>query len=74
MQVVIAATGDDEDNLIVSGLAHQAFGVPHVLARVNRPENRWLLTPQLGVGAAFCLALVLVDLVKQGIDNKAAKI
>lgn len=73
-QVVIAATGDDEDNLIISEIAHQVFGVPYVLARVNRPENRWLFTPQRGVDAAFCPALALADLIKQGIDNKAAKI
>src|SRR5687767_13583313 len=37
--VVVPATGDDEDNLVVSVLAKQEFTVPRVLARVNHPVN-----------------------------------
>ena len=37
--VVVAATGDDEDNLVTSLLAKQEFAVPRVLARVNHPKN-----------------------------------
>ena len=33
--VVIAATGDDEDNLVISWLAKQEFGVPRVISRIN---------------------------------------
>ncbi|HMK97222.1 MAG TPA: NAD-binding protein, partial [Acidimicrobiales bacterium] len=40
--VVVAATGDDEDNLVVSLLAKQEFAVPRVVARVNHPKNHWL--------------------------------
>ena len=37
--VVASVTGDDEDNLVVSLLAKQEFGVPRVVARVNNPNN-----------------------------------
>ncbi|MGH9068470.1 MAG: potassium channel family protein, partial [Acidimicrobiales bacterium] len=37
--VIVAATGDDEDNLVVSLLAKQEFAVPRVVARVNHPKN-----------------------------------
>ena len=37
--VVAAVTGDDEDNLVISLLAKQEFGVPRVVARVNNPKN-----------------------------------
>ena len=37
--VVVAATGDDKANLVVSLLAKTEFGVPRVAARVNRAEN-----------------------------------
>ena len=37
--VVVAATGDDEDNLVVSLLAKQEFAVPRVIARVNHPGD-----------------------------------
>jgi K+ transport systems, NAD-binding component len=51
-EVVVAATGDDEDNLVTSLLAKQEFAVPRVLARVNHPKNEWLFTTQWGVDAA----------------------
>lgn len=38
-RIVVAATGDDEDNLLIAQLARSKFGVERVLARVNRPEN-----------------------------------
>ena len=40
VDVVVAATGDDEDNLVVSLLAKQEFAVPRVLARVNHRPQR----------------------------------
>src|SRR5437764_15495078 len=42
VDVVVAATGDDEDNLVISLLAKQEFAVPRVVARVNHPHNQWL--------------------------------
>ncbi|MGH9166104.1 MAG: potassium channel family protein, partial [Acidimicrobiales bacterium] len=46
--VVVAATGDDEDNLVVSLLAKQEFAVPRVVARVNHPKNHWLFNESWG--------------------------
>jgi trk system potassium uptake protein TrkA len=37
--VVVACTGDDEDNLIACQLAKRKFGVPRTIARVNNPSN-----------------------------------
>ena len=42
--VMVAATGDDEDNLVISLLAKQEFAVPRVVARVNNPKNHGLFT------------------------------
>jgi len=42
--VVVAATSDDEDNLVIALLAHKEFEVPRVVARVNDPRNSWLFT------------------------------
>src|SRR2546430_11151306 len=39
-EVVAALTGDDEDNLIISQLAREKYGVPNVIARVNDPRNQ----------------------------------
>ena len=37
--VVVAATGDDKVNLVVSLLAKTEYGVPRVVARINHPKN-----------------------------------
>jgi trk system potassium uptake protein len=38
--LVVAVTGDDEDNLIVGQLAKERYRVPKVVARVNDPRNQ----------------------------------
>ena len=57
VDVAVAATGDDEDNLVISLLAKQEFAVPRVVARVNHPEQpvavqRVVGRRHLGVDAA----------------------
>ena len=37
--IVVAVTGDDEDNIVICQLAREKFGVPKVIARVNDPRN-----------------------------------
>src|SRR5712675_1572674 len=38
--LLIAATGDDEDNIIICQLAREKYGVPKVIARINDPRNQ----------------------------------
>jgi trk system potassium uptake protein len=38
--LVVAVTGDDEDNLVVCQVARDKYGVPKVVARVNDPRNQ----------------------------------
>ena len=38
--VVLALTGDDEDNMIIGQIAREKYGVPKVIARVNDPRNQ----------------------------------
>jgi trk system potassium uptake protein len=38
--VVVAVTGDDEDNVVICQLARDRFGVSNVIARVNDPRNQ----------------------------------
>jgi trk system potassium uptake protein TrkA len=63
--VVVAATGDDEDNLVTSLLAKQEYGVPRVLARVNHPGNEWLFTEQWGVDAPVSPPHILTAMVEE---------
>lgn len=63
--VVVAATGDDEDNLVVSLLAKQEYAVPRVLARVNHPTNEWLFDESWGVDLAVSPPHLLTALVEE---------
>ena len=67
--VVIAATGDDEDNLVISLLAKQEFGVPRVLARVNHPVNEWLFDDLWGVDLAVSPPHMLTALVEEEVST-----
>ena len=65
--VMVAATGDDEDNLVVSLLAKQEYAIPRVLARVNHPKNEWLFTSQWGVDAAVSPPHILTAMVEEAV-------
>jgi trk system potassium uptake protein len=66
--VVVAATGDDEDNLVISLLAKQEFAVPRVVARVNHPDNEWLFTENWGVDVAVSTPHLLTSLVEEAVS------
>jgi len=66
--VVLAATGDDEDNLVVSLLAKQEFAVPRVIARVNHPKNHWLFDQTWGVDIAVSIPHLLASLVEEAVS------
>ncbi|WP_370327808.1 TrkA family potassium uptake protein [Euzebya sp.] len=63
--VVVALTGDDEDNLVISLLAKEEFAVPRVLARVNYPTNEWLFDASWGVDLAVSPPHLLTALVEE---------
>jgi trk system potassium uptake protein TrkA len=37
--LVIAVTGDDEDNILISQVAREKYGVERIVARCNNPRN-----------------------------------
>src|SRR5437868_6175353 len=66
--VVVAATGDDEDNLVISLLAKQEFGVPRVVARVNHPKNEWLFNENWGVDLSVSTPHLISALVEEAVS------
>ena len=66
--VVAAVTGDDEDNLVISLLAKQEFGVPRVVARVNNPKNEWMFNQMWGVDVAVSTPHLLTALVQEAVS------
>lgn len=37
--LVVAVTGDDEDNILISQMARDKYGCPRIVARANNPRN-----------------------------------
>jgi trk system potassium uptake protein TrkA len=66
--VVVAATGDDEDNLVISLLAKQEFAVPRVVARVNHPSNQWMFNQMWGVDVSVSTPHLLSSLVAEAVS------
>jgi trk/ktr system potassium uptake protein len=66
--VVVAVTGDDEDNLVISLLAKQEFGVPRVVARVNNPANEWMFNASWGVDVSVSTPHLLTALVEEAVS------
>ncbi|MFE1752513.1 potassium channel family protein [Streptomyces anandii] len=63
--LVIAATGRDEDNLVISYVAKRHFAAPRVVARVNDDDNAWLFDHHWGVDIAVPSATPLVSLIEE---------
>ena len=68
VDVVIAATGDDEDNLVVSWLSKQEFGVPRVIARINNARNEWLFNENWGVDVSVSTPALITSLVDEAVE------
>ena len=63
--VVVAATGHDEDNLVVASLAKFEFEVPHVVARVKNALNAWLYEPDMGVDVLVSAPHTIAQLIEE---------
>jgi trk system potassium uptake protein TrkA len=68
VDVMVAATGEDQVNLVVSLLAKQEFAVPRVVARVNHPKNQWLFNETWGVDVSVSTPHLLTALVEEAVS------
>ena len=66
--VIASVTGDDEDNLVISLLAKQEFGVPRVVARVNNPKNEWMFNETWGVDVSVSTPHLITGLVQEAVS------
>jgi len=65
---LVAATGDDKANLVISLLAKADFGVPRVIARLNNPKNEWLFDDSWGVDVAVSTPRLMTALVEEAVS------
>jgi trk system potassium uptake protein TrkA len=66
--VVVAATGDDKVNLVVSLLSKTEYGVPRTVARVNNPKNEWMFDEAWGVDVAVSTPRLMTALVEEAVS------
>jgi trk system potassium uptake protein len=66
--VMVAATGEDQVNLVISLLAKQEFAVPRVVARINEPRNKWLFNESWGVDVSVSTPHLLTALIEEAVS------
>lgn len=66
--VVVAVTGDDEDNLVICQMAKRKFNVPRTIARVNNPKNEEIFQ-MLGIDTTVSSTKIIFNLIEQQIET-----
>jgi trk/ktr system potassium uptake protein len=66
--LVLAVTGDDEDNLIISQIAREGYSVPKVIARVNDPRNQQHFD-LLGITQTICATSGILGLIEHEVPE-----
>ena len=66
--VVVAVTGDDEDNLVVCQVAKKRFGTQRTVARINDPRNEGIFR-MLGVDATVSATQLMLSVLAQEIPH-----
>ena len=66
--LVLALTGDDEDNMVICQLAKEKYGVAKVIARVNDPRNQAHFD-LLGISPTVCATSSVMGLVEHEVPE-----
>jgi trk system potassium uptake protein TrkA len=66
--VVVAVTGEDEDNLVICQMAKQKFHVEKTIARVNNPKNEQIFR-MLGIDVTISQTNTILHLIEQSIPD-----
>jgi trk system potassium uptake protein TrkA len=67
-EVFIAATDEDEDNLVACQVAKHKFGVPRTIARVNNPENEKIFK-RLGIDCPISVTNLILEHIEEKIPT-----
>jgi trk system potassium uptake protein TrkA len=67
--VVLAVTGDDEDNLVICQTAKRLFNVPRTIARVNNPKNEEIFR-RLGIDVTVSSTNIILSILEQEIPQR----
>ncbi|HVC34510.1 MAG TPA: NAD-binding protein [Chloroflexota bacterium] len=68
--VIVAVTGDDEDNLVICQMAKKKFNVPRTIARINNPKNEQIFR-LLGIDATVSSTDLIMQQIEQELPAQA---
>lgn len=66
--ILVAVTGDDEDNIVICEIARKRYFVPKVIARVNDPRNQTHFD-MLGVSPTVCATSSIMALIEHEVPE-----
>lgn len=66
--MLIAVTGDDEDNLVACQVAKHKFNVPRTIARIKNPENE-IIFKKLGIDVTVCSTNVIMEYIEEDLPT-----
>ena len=67
--VIVAVTGDDEDNLVICQTAKKMFNVKRTIARVNNPKNEEIFK-KLGIDVTISSTNLILSIIEQEIPER----
>lgn len=68
--VIVAVTGEDEDNLVICQTAKRLFNVPRTIARVNNPKNEEIFR-KLGIDVSVSSTNLILNIIEQEIPQRS---
>ncbi|MEE8582536.1 MAG: TrkA family potassium uptake protein [Dehalococcoidales bacterium] len=68
--MLIAVTGDDEDNLVACQVAKHKFKVPRTIARVRNPRNEYIFK-KLGVDVTVSSTTIILEQIEHEVPSHA---
>ena len=66
--VIVAVTGDDEDNLVVCQVAKLKFNTPRTIARINNPKNEQIFR-KLGIDETVSSTQVIMERIQSELPS-----
>jgi len=65
VDVLVACTSNDADNLVLCYLASRLYRVPRTIGRINNPRHAWLFNEKLHVDVALNVSSILAHLIEE---------
>jgi len=66
--MLVAVTGDDEDNLVACQVAKHKFNVPRTIARVRNPQNETIFK-KLGIDVTVSSTNIILENIKEEVPT-----